>query len=159
LSTFLVAPCMIVSPSNMQPFFVCYWTNKFSLNQNGLLFKKVAIRLQSAYMWIKVISINTILSLSHVTHGKNTRATIQNCNATSPSLSTTEKENFYSTLWRRLLHLNRPVTWAQQEYPDKTTNLSKVTDKLYHTIFYQMHVALSGIRTHNISGDRHWLQR
>jgi len=39
------------------------------------------------------------------------------------------------------------------EYTEIATDLSQVTDKLYH--INVEHLALIVIRTHNISGDRH----
>ena len=37
---------------------------------------------------------------------------------------------------------------------DKTTDLWQGTDKLYHMMFYRVHLAMSWIRTHNVNGNR-----
>ena len=45
------------------------------------------------------------------------------------------------------------VLLEETEYSEKITDMSQVTDKLYHKN------VVSRVRTHNFSGDKHWLHR
>ena len=46
--------------------------------------------------------------------------------------------------------------WCRKpEYPEKTTNMSQVTDNIYHIMLYRIHLTMSGIQIYNFIGGRH----
>jgi len=59
----------------------------------------------------------------------------------------------------QLYHGGQFYLWRKLEYPEKTTDPSQVTDKLYYIMLYRVHLAMKLVQTDNVSGDSHGLHK
>ena len=62
----------------------------------------------------------------------------------------------FSTIFQ-LYRVGQIYCWREPEYPEKTTDLPHKL--LTNLMLHRVHLAMSGIQSHNVSGYMQWLQR
>jgi hypothetical protein len=68
----------------------------------------------------------------------------------TPLVSSTFSFNGISVISCQLVLL-----FGETEYSEKTIVLSEFTEEIYHIKLYRVHLAMSEIQAHRVSGDRH----
>jgi hypothetical protein len=64
---------------------------------------------------------------------------------------------FISIVFHFYQHVGQLYCLEKPEYSEKAIVLWQVAEKMYYIKLYRVHIAMSGIQTHSVSVDMHWL--
>ena len=120
---------------------------------------KVNFKRKFDFKWTFFLLISCLMSLKYsifIMHDQNKFINNKTCiYAMGSILVVTMDEcfNWFSLRWWYLIPLSTifqlyrggQFYWLRKpEYPEKTTDLSQVTDKLYHLLLYRVHLTMTG---------------
>jgi hypothetical protein len=151
---------LITSVSTCIVFFL-YFLHNYWVNQNILGQAKLITWFSGCFFWKRDVKKKYLWEISFFSWCDTILTFVWDSSLTVLEIN---HKWFDLGLWwltplSTIFQLYRGGQFYWWRKPEKTTDLLQVTDKLYHIMLYQVHLAMNGVWTHTLSGDRHLLRR